>query len=74
MSLVREVMPVTNFLLFLLFITKFHQQATIRHDVTYLSVVTPDVQASGGKVVFLNEFNSRHKASNSDIVWTMLWK
>lgn len=41
---------------------------------TYLSVVTPDVQASGGKVVFLDEFNPRHKASDSDVVWAMLWK
>lgn len=41
---------------------------------TYLSVVTPDVQASGRKVVFLDEFNSRHKASDSDVVWAMLLK
>ena len=41
---------------------------------TYLSVVTPDVQASGRKVVFLDEFNSWHKASDSDVVWAMLLK
>lgn len=41
---------------------------------TYLSVVTPDVQASGRKVVFLDEFNSRHKTSDSDVVWAMLLK
>jgi len=41
---------------------------------TYLSVVTPDVQASSRKVVFLDEFNSRHKASDSNVVWAMLLK
>lgn len=39
---------------------------------TYLSVVTPDVKSPGGKVVFLNKFNSGHKPSNSDVVSTVL--
>lgn len=43
-----------------------HQHAT------YFSVVTPDVQSPGGKVVFLNKFNSGHKPSNSDVVRTVL--
>ena len=39
---------------------------------TYLSVITTNVESPCRKIVFLNKFHSRHKPSDSDVVWTVL--
>ena len=50
----------------------YHTKAAMGIELTYLSIVSPDVQPPCGRVVFLHDLDARHEAGDAHVVVAVL--